>query len=545
MKLIRGNIVDIFEDSIFYGELIIQEGRIFSIKKIGTERADEIYITPPFVDSHVHIESSMVVPAQFATAAIAHGTLASVSDPHEIANVLGLEGVEFMIQNGKDVPFYFCFGAPSCVPATTFETAGACLGLEEVQKLLEMPEIGYLAEMMNFPGVLEGNKEQLDKINLSHKLGKPVDGHAPGLGGEKAKAYFATGIQTDHECFTLEEAKEKLDLGVKILVREGSAAKNFDALIPLAKEYPHKMMFCSDDKHPDELLLWHINRLVSRAITSGVDYFDAIRMATLNPCRHYSLKMGLLREGDFADLVVWEDKLSFKAKRVYYKGRVVAEGEKVFFETPKVQAINKFLAAKHLKEDFKVPIVGDRVNVIRAMDGQLITEKIPMKPLMVDGFWESDVVQDCLKIVVVNRYNETKPSIGFIHGFGLKEGAIASSVAHDSHNIVAVGVDNQSLAEAINLIVRESGGVSIVTKDKKGVIPLPVAGLMSDKPAVEVAADYAQISSLCKNILGSKLEAPYMTLSFMALPVIPQLKITDKGIFDVDLFDFIDLDLKD
>ncbi len=546
MQVIKGNIVNVFEDSIQAGELILQDGRIFTVKLFGDEDPDLPYLIPGFIDAHVHIESSMLTPAQFGRLAVVHGTVATVSDPHEIANVLGVEGVEYMIEDGNQIPFKFYFGAPSCVPATDFESAGAVIDSGQIEKLLEKEEIVYLAEMMNFPGVIYENEEVLAKIAAAHRKSKPIDGHAPGLMGEEAKKYFSKGISTDHECFTLEEAEGKLKLGVKILIREGSAAKNFEALIPLAVENAHQMMFCSDDKHPDDLVEGHINRLVLRAIDAGVDIFDALRMASLNPVLHYGLSVGLLREGDMADFLIVKNLKELEIQATFIDGEKVAENGNSLISKVESRIVNNFNCrpVNTSQISFISQEGKDDIRVIKVEDRQLITGSFITRAVMNGKELEADLENDVLKLVVYNRYQLAEPAIAFIQGFGLKEGAIASSVAHDSHNIIAVGVDDASITEAINLIIREKGGVSAVSNEKMGVLPLPVAGLMSNKDAEVVAEDYKQIDAFCKEILGSKLKSPFMSLSFMALLVIPSLKLSDKGLFDGEKFEFTDLMLE-
>ncbi|MCR9063236.1 MAG: adenine deaminase [Cytophagales bacterium] len=543
MEVLQGNIVNIFEDSIHWGELIIKDGRIFTVRILGDEKKDQVYYLPGFVDAHVHIESSMLCPASFGKIALCHGTVGSVSDPHEIANVLGIAGVEYMIENARQTPFKVNFGAPSCVPATSFETAGAIIDSAGIDKLLRKTEIKYLAEMMNYPGVIFKDEEVIKKLEIAKKYGKVIDGHAPGLRGEYAEKYFAAGISTDHECFTLEEAEEKLNLGVKVLIREGSAAKNFDALIPLAKEWSHQMMFCSDDKHPDELLHGHINQLVQRAVSSGVKLFDALRMASLNPVKHYGLDIGLLQEGDPADFIVINNLTDFKVKETYINGNKVSEYGKSLLPEITSGTPNNFDAEKVSQSTLKVFVENpiSKLKVIKVNEGQLVTDCFEISPTLEGREVITDIDQDILKLVVYNRYQKSTPAIAFINGFGLTSGAIASSVAHDSHNIIAVGVDDASIADAINLVIRERGGVAAVSPDKMGVLPLPIAGLMSDKNAEEVARDYEQIDQFSKEYLGAKLAAPYMSLSFMALLVIPALKLSDQGLFDGGQFKFVDL----
>ncbi len=544
---IQGNIVDIFNKQFFYGEITVAEGKITAIEQLPTSNYQPStfnYILPGFIDSHVHIESSMLVPSEFAKLAVVHGTVATISDPHEIANVCGMDGVQFMIANGKTVPFKFHFGVPSCVPATIFETAGAVLDVADVGTLLQSDDIFYLSEMMNFPGVLHGDKDVMQKIAASKKYNKPVDGHAPGLMGELAKKYIDAGISTDHECFTAAEALDKLQYGMKILIREGSAAKNFEALINLVHEHYNMMMFCSDDKHPDSLVDGHINQLCARAIAKGIDVFKVLQVACINPALHYKMKTGLLRVGDAADFIVVEDLKNFKVIQTYIDGILVAEKGVSKIETEKSAIINQFNCELIEKTDLYIHRpVKQEIEVIEALDGQLITNKYlqDVEWLVGDDEYEmtSNPEIDVLKIVVVNRYTPAKIAIAFIKNFGLKQGAIASSVAHDSHNIVAVGADDESLMQAVNLVIAAQGGVSAVSNTKEMVLALPVAGLMSNDDGYKVAAAYTAIDKMVKEELGSTLTAPFMTLSFMALLVIPHLKLSDLGLFDGDEFKFV------
>lgn len=537
MQNYTGNIVNIFDGTVYLGIITIHENRIFNLKKLGEEDTTYTYFLPGFIDSHVHVESSLLPPSQFGKMAVVHGTVATVSDPHEIANVMGLEGVKYMIHDGERIPFKFFFGAPSCVPATSFETAGFEVTSSDIDELLSDPRVPYLAEMMNFPGVMHEDPAVMEKLALARKHNKPVDGHAPGLRREQASSYFSHGISTDHECFTKEEAEDKLKLGVKILIREGSAARNFEALIPLAKEHANQMMFCSDDKHPDELLISHINQLVKRAISAGVDKFAAFRMASLNPVRHYNLTVGLLREGDFADFIEVDNLDSLNIKSTFINGVKVAENGKSLISVSDSKVINNFSTAPISEKELSVNFGenSSQIRLIKVLDGQLITEKLIANI--------SDIPnQDILKIVVYNRYFKASPAIAYIQGFELQQGALASSVAHDSHNIVAVGKNDKAIAEAINLLVSEKGGLSAVSKDKKHILSLPIAGLMSNKDGYIVAQDYTRIDQFSKEVLGCTLRAPFMALSFMALLVIPSLKLSDKGLFDGDKFEFVDLD---
>ena len=547
---IIGNLVDVHQKKIYAAEITVKKGRIHSIKPTHeSQLTTHDYILPGFIDAHVHIESSMLVPSEFAKLAVVHGTVATVSDPHEVANVCGMEGVEFMIENGKTVPFKFNFGAPSCVPATIFETAGSTLDSTDVEKLLKREEIKYLSEMMNFPGVLNEDEEVMKKIAAAHRLLKPVDGHAPGLRGDLAKQYISAGITTDHECFSKEEALDKLQNGMKIIIREGSAAKNFEALIDLLNDYPNQMMFCSDDKHPDSLVLGHINQLCARAIAKGINVYKVLTASCVNPVLHYKLDVGLLREGDLADFIVVKDLEKFEVMKTFINGELVAEDGRSKIKTGKSEIINNFSCSKKKVEDFQYLLNKygeeeniEQVNVIEALDGQLITNKLLKSITEVsvrNGLLESNPGNDILKIVVVNRYNDTPIAKAFIKNFGLKQGAIASSVAHDSHNIVAVGVDDENICKAVNLVIEKQGGISAVGNGKEIVLALPVAGLMSNEDGYKVAASYTAIDKMVKEKLGSDLSAPFMTLSFMALLVIPHLKLSDKGLFDGDSFGFV------
>ncbi|MDH3709477.1 MAG: adenine deaminase [Cyclobacteriaceae bacterium] len=535
---LSGKIVDLFNQTIQPGVIEIENERIRRVRH--TPNVPDLYITPGFIDAHVHIESSMLVPSEFARLAVVHGTVATVSDPHEIANVLGIEGVRFMIENSKKVNFKCFFGAPSCVPATPFETAGAVIEARDMEALINDPDIHYLAEMMNWPGVLHEDPEVMAKIQLAHGAGKPVDGHAPGLMGDRAAAYIRAGITTDHECFTREEALDKLTHGMKVIIREGSAAKNFDALIGLLPEYRDQVMFCSDDKHPDNLVEGHINQLLQRGVSAGIDPLVLLQAACKNPVDHYGLNVGLLRPGDPADLVVLKDLQAFEALQTYINGYLVASQGKSHIESVAVGALNKFETSLKSSEEFKVQASGEEIKVMIAEDGQLITKAQIHKAKIEDGQAVSDIQRDLLKITVVNRYQQAKPAMGFVRNFGLKKGAIASSVAHDSHNIIAVGVDDTALCRAVNAVINCGGGVAAVTDDQEMVLPLPVAGLMSTNDGYEVANAYTEIDRFAKS-LGSDLEAPFMTLSFMALLVIPELKLSDKGLFDGLKFQFTEL----
>jgi adenine deaminase len=533
---IAGHIVDINARRIYPGELGIADGIIYSI--IEKKNVPNQFLLPGFIDAHVHIESSMVVPSEFARMAVVHGTVATVSDPHEIGNVLGVKGVQYMIDNGKQVPFKFYFGAPSCVPATPFETAGAEINENDVEALLQKPEIRYLAEMMNWPGVLHQDPVVKAKIELARKYNKVVDGHAPGLRGEQARQYAAQGITTDHECFAVEEALDKLKVGMKVIIREGSAARNFEALVDLLHDHSDNMMFCSDDKHPDSLEEGHINLLIKRALAKGIDLFKVLKAACLNPIDHYSLDVGMLRPGDPADLIVVNNLNDFTVLQTFVNGVLVAENGKTKIGRVENKIVNNFNTSPKKAEAFALPATGKKIKVIEAKDGQLVTQEILHDAVPHNGMLVSDPSKDILKIAVVNRYHDAPPAIGFIKNFNLKHGAIASSVGHDSHNIIVTGVDDESIARAVNMIIEARGGVSAV--DGKGgemTIPLPVAGIMSADDGYKVAQQYKAIDAMAKE-MGSTLGSPFMTLSFMALLVIPSLKLSDKGLFDGNNFSF-------
>ncbi|MDR6560851.1 MULTISPECIES: adenine deaminase [unclassified Arcicella] len=541
---VKGNIINIFDKTIKYGSIEVQNGNINKIEILAENIDDNApYILPGFVDAHVHVESSMLTPVQFARLAVVHGTVSTVSDPHEIGNVLGKAGVEYMIHNARQTPFKFCFGAPSCVPATVFETAGATITPTDIEELFQQyEEIGYLAEVMNFPGVLNGDADMLAKIALAKAYHKPVDGHAPGLRGEAAKKYIEAGCQTDHECFTADEALDKLKYGMKILIREGSAAKNFDALIELLPEYYNELMFCSDDKHPDNLVEGHINLLVLRALQKFPTLlFEILQVACVNPVKHYNLPVGLLQEGDNADFVVVENLESFKVLATYISGEIVAENG--FSKIPDLPSniVNHFDCNFKTIEQFQVKAKTETIKVIEVLDGQLITLKSEYPAMVKDDMVVSDLINDILKITVVNRYHDAPPAIGFIKNFGLKQGAIGSSVAHDSHNIIVVGVDDESIVTVVNMLIEAQGGVAAISENKtKMLLKLPIAGIMTGEDGYLVAKEYSAIDKFAKD-LGCTLNSPFMSLSFMALLVIPNIKLSDIGLFDGENFSLTSL----
>lgn len=539
-KILEGNIIDVVAGTCFYGAVTIENGKIEEIENFGAVRDKTTWVMPGLVDAHVHVESSMLVPSQFARMAVRHGTLATVSDPHEIANVLGVEGVRFMIEDAKQVPLHIAFGVPSCVPATTFETAGAKITAEDVRTLFEQDGLTYLSEMMNYPGVLFGDEEVHRKLAIAKELGRPIDGHAPGVRGEDAKKYAEAGPTTDHECFTLEEALDKISCGMRILIREGSAARNYEALHTLLASHPQSVMFCSDDKHPDDLVEGHINALVARSIQRGYDIVAVLRAATLHPIQHYRLPLGLLQVGDQADVIVVDNPSTMKVQDVYRRGTLIAQHGNELFQVARAREINAFLPREITPSEISCPVDGT-IRVIQALDGEIVTNELRCEVTNDEGrvraIEESTVVA---KIVVVNRYQEAPPAVAYISGFSLHEGALASCVAHDSHNIVAVGVDDDAICKAVNLIMQSKGGISAVSSTAHKNLPLPVAGIMSADPAEQVASAYAELDA-CVKKMGCELNAPFMTLSFMALLVIPDLKLSDKGLFSGKEFSFVDI----
>ena len=537
---ISGNIVDIINGKIYPGTVTVKDSKIYSIEENKNEYDN--FIMPGFIDAHVHVESSMLIPSEFARMAVVHGTVSTVSDPHEIANVLGMEGVRYMIRNGNKVPFKFYFGAPSCVPATTFETAGAEITSENIRELFTEDGLHYLSEMMNYPGVLFDDPVVMEKIKIAKELGRPVDGHAPGLMGENAKKYISHGISTDHECFTLSEALDKLEKGMKIIIREGSAAKNYEALHTIIKDHSDSVMFCSDDKHPNDLVEGQIDKIVARSVSLGYDIFDVLKCACINPVEHYKLNTGILRKGDDADFIVVKDLKDFKVVKTFINGELVSENGKSLIERVDEEIINHFNTSPKSPTDFEVTSAEgrDSIRVIEALDGQLITSELHLPAKIENGKIISDPGSDILKIAVVERYTNSKPAVAFIRNFGLTKGAIASCVAHDSHNIIAVGVSDEDICKAVNAIIENKGGISVSADGVTESLPLPVAGLMTTDDGWVTAGKYTALDKAAKD-LGTKLKAPFMTLSFMALLVIPQLKLSDKGLFDGSKFEFADL----
>jgi adenine deaminase len=536
---IHANYIDILAQQIYPAIVTVVDGKIASITK--TNEQYNQYILPGFIDAHIHIESSMLLPSEFAKIAVTHGTVATISDPHEIANVLGVDGVYYMIENGNKAPFKFHFGAPSCVPATGFETSGATINSTQIETLLQDKNIYYLSEMMNYPGVLFGDEVVHKKIALAKQYGKPIDGHAPGLSGQDAITYIQAGISTDHECFTQQEALHKLNNGMKILIREGSAAKNFEALQPLIAEHWHSMMFCCDDKHPDELLLHHINHHVKMAIAHGHDLFKVLQMACINPIQHYNMQVGQLRIGDAADFIIVKDVKQFDILQTVINGNIVFDGNKVYIPSVDEKIINQFNTDKKSSTDFDIAYHHQtQIKVIEAIEGQLITNTVIVKPTVLNNLIVSNIQEDVLQIAVVNRYTNAPVANAFIKNFRLQQGAIASTVAHDCHNIIVVGTNTIDMCNAVNTLIDSKGGICVVQGQDAHCMPLPIAGIMSPLSAQEVGRQYQLVDAAAKQ-LGCQLQAPFMTLSFMALLVIPQLKLSDKGLFDGGSFNFVDL----
>lgn len=538
MNIYKGNIVDPVAKTIFKGIVVVEKGRIKSIEKREVE--EEVFILPGLVDSHIHIESSMLTPQNFSRLAVKHGTIATVSDPHEIANVLGEEGIEYMIRNAGGAEIKIFFGVPSCVPATDFESSGAKIDSLAVSRLLKRDDLYFLSEMMNYPGVIHGDKEVMEKMRAAKANNKKIDGHAPGLTGNDLSLYCKAGITSDHECFSSEEALEKIRNGMMIQIREGSAAKNFESLFPLMNEYPDKIMLCSDDLHPDDLLKGHVNLLFKKALSSGVELFCALRALTVNPVNHYKLPVGLLQAGDPADLIIADNLSDFNILKTVINGKLVFDSSHELSKPVKQELKNSFYRNDVVEKDIVIHDKGKKIKIIDVIDGELITKSRMVEPKVVEGKLVQDMERDILKIVVQNRYQKEKPATGFIGGFQIKDGGLVSSIAHDSHNIIALGTSDHIILELINWINEHNGGIAVHADGIITGLELPVAGIISDRPAEEVAALYSTIDSKAKK-LGCNLKAPFMTLSFMSLLVIPELKLGNRGLFDVNKFQFTSL----
>jgi len=536
MKIV-GMLVDIHLRDIYPAEITVSEGIIKRITRVNN--APERFIMPGLIDAHIHIESSMITPGAFAIAAVKHGTTGVVSDPHEIANVLGLNGINYMLEDSLKVPLHFWFGAPSCVPATNFETNGGILNTDEIGILMKNRRIKYLSEMMNFPGVINGDDGVLAKIEIAKSIGKPIDGHAPGLTGERLKKYVSAGISTDHECSSLDEAFEKIALGMKILVREGSAARNLDSLKELYNTDPQMLMLCSDDLNAEMLSESHINKLIGKLITEGYDVFDVIRSATINPVIHYKLEAGLLQPEDIADFIVVDNLKQMNIIETWIEGQQVYAGGKVLFEYRRGKPVNNFCCLPIKESDIRIEKKGEKIRVIEALDGGLGTREL-IKYSGKDYLIGSDIERDILKIIVKDRYKDSPPAVAFIKGFGLKKGAFASSIAHDSHNIICIGTNDMDIMASMNEIIKNRGGLSVSTGEILESLQLDIGGIMTTRPCNEVAKDYKKLNKMVTN-LGCSMAAPFMALSFMALLVIPDLKIGDRGLFDVNKFELVPL----
>ena len=562
-------ILDVLTDSVYPARITIEDGIFKEIVPIQVGEETEIDVEglmlPGFIDSHIHIESSMMTPAQFAKVAVRHGTTAVVCDPHEIANVHGIDGVEFMIENASTVPFNFYFAAPSCVPATSFETSGAVLDSDDIEYLLQKPEVVALAEMMNFPGVIGADEEVLEKLRIARKYNKPIDGHAPLVSGKELDKYIEQGIVTDHECSNFLEAIEKKQKGMKIMVRDGSSAKDMDALFDFSQRIEffknqdsfgiiptevlsrrlHSPIFdfiVSDDKNPRDLVNGHLNESVKKAVDLGVDLIKAIEMVTINPAAHYGLDGGSIVTGSKADFIIVDNLDDLNVLKTYISGECVFDGENVLFDVEDVEVIDSMNVDKKSPEDFNVYFDGDEceVNVIQCFDGELLTKKTTARLITENGIVQPDIFEDILKIAVVERHGSNNVANAFIKGFGLKKGAIAASIAHDSHNIVAIGYSPKRMAEAVNKVIENKGGIAVVSEDFADSLSLPIAGLMSNQDGIAIAKKLRILQKMAF-ALGCELTAPFMTMAFMSLLVIPSIKLSDKGLFDGDSFEFIDV----
>lgn len=539
---ITGNIVSVEHHEIFAGEIHVEGNRIKKIVVLKKKPDPSMsYILPGFIDAHVHIESTMVTPQYFANHVVQFGTLGVVTDPHEISNVCGIEGFDYMYREGQKAPINIHFGIPSCVPATPFESSGAIFDPGAIEYLFNKYEAVALSEMMNFPGVVNGFPDVMKKLEIARKNNKVIDGHAPALRGQDLHTYIEAGISTDHEAFSYDEAKEKIKLGMMIQIREGSAARNFEALHELIAEYPDKVMFCTDDAHPDTLIQGHIDRIVKLAIKKGHSVFDVLKAASINTIQHYNLPIGQLKSRDYADFIVVNNLEELHVQESYLKGTQIFNRDKAVKKIENNTVVNQFHVDPVNIEQFKLKDQGKPVRVIQALDGALITKKNSAQLPVKDGLVQSDLENDILKMVVVNRYQKVPElRIGFITGFNLKKGAFASSIAHDSHNLICVGTNDHDMLMALNTLIAEQGGISTSVERQCEVVPLPVAGLMANETIDNMAVKYKKLDQNVKK-MGSKFEAPFMTLAFMSLLVIPSLKLGDKGLFDVDKFEFVDL----
>lgn len=534
---IEGNIVDVLTGEIFPGRIGHEGGVITSVER--TPGPFRSFLVPGFIDCHVHIDSSLLCPSRFAEAAVPHGTTAVVTDPHEIANVLGVPGIAWMREDAACAPFRVFFTAPSCVPATPFETSGATLGPAEVEKLLAEDDVVALGEVMNYHGAIARDPDVMAKIRAARVSGKPIDGHGPLLAGNALREYLSLGISTDHECTGAAEAFEKHDLGMRILVRDGSAAKNLAALAPFARM--HEFLLVTDDILASDLLAGHLDTRLATAVSLGVEPLHALRAATIRPAEHYRLPLGAMAKGRKADAVRVADLSSFAVEEVYIGGTLVAAGGAAAFAPRPVPMPGAIRIAPKGADDFALPASGRsaKVRVIRVIPDEIVTGSETADLRVEHGRVVPDAGRDVLLISVVNRYREAPVASGFVSGFGLKTGAIASSVAHDSHNIIAVGTNPGDMAAAVGAIVRESGGLAACGGGSATVLPLPLAGLMSGDPPRDVHERLERLHAAACG-MGCVLPRPFMTLSFLSLLVIPRLKIGDRGLFDADAFRFVE-----
>lgn len=544
------NLINVVSGEIYPTDIAIADQLIVGLDHHYDARTtldlNGLYAAPGFIDGHVHIESSMVTVPQFARAVVPLGTTSVISDPHEIANVLGYEGIRFMMESAKYNPLNVFFMLPSCVPSTRLETAGSQLRAFDIFPFLREKWVVGLGEMMNFPGVINGDEEVLDKIKVASE--KRVDGHAPGVGGKHLNAYIAAGIASDHESTTPEEALEKLRRGMYIMIREGTGTKNLrDLLKMVTPENSRRCIFCTDDRHPHDILEeGHINFMIKTAIAHGIDPMSAIRMATLNPAEYFNLrKLGFLAPGNYADLVLLDNLSECRIRMVFKNGQLVAEDGQMKYESsfkPDVK-IRGSVNIKWLEGDeFVIPAMGKRCRVIGLIKDQIVTEELIIEPKIEDGRVVSDPARDILRCYVVERHHGSgNIGKGLVKGFGLKKGAMASSISHDSHNIVAVGVNDEDIFRAVIQINKMGGGLAVTCDGKvQAALELPIAGLMSSEPLEDVNRKLQQLN-LQTRALGCNLADPFMAISFLALPVIPKLKITDLGLVDVDQFDFVSL----
>lgn len=536
--LIKGNILNVFTDEIYPGEIKIEHGIIESIKEVNADFND--IIVPGFIDAHIHIESSMLTPSRFAEIALRHGTTSVIADPHEIANVMGMDGIDYMIDDAKKTPLKYYFTAPSCVPATKFEKSGATISPNIIDNLLSRPEFVALGEVMDYNAVISNEKSILEKIKIAKKYHKPIDGHAPLLSGKNLQKYVKHGVITDHESTTKKEVAEKKRMGMKIMIREGSESKMLEKLI-----YSNCDFIVSADLKPEDLINGHLDKCLRKAVDYGMDPYEAIKLVTINPAEHYNLNAGSISPGKSADLVFIDNLRDFTVKRVVINGNTIFKKQKLLFRA-NPRPIDTTLHVSLTKpEDFDLKAQNPAhksatVNLINVSDNTIITKQSSAKLSIQKKTIIPSVFEDILKISVVDRYGGNTISNGFVKGFGIKNGAIASSVSHDSHNIIVVGTNSEYMSRATNHLIENKGGLAAISNQAKLDVTLPIAGLMSDKPAKVVANNSAKLNELVSN-MGCELSSPFTSLSFMALPVVPEVKMTTNGLFNVNTHQFIDI----